>query len=69
MLKGKAKIDYQREYMRNRRKNGVVRPPGVRPINIVSLVGCDDFKEAHYNTEEVFSVTWVDADGNRVYND
>lgn len=32
MLKGKAKTDYQRRYMREYRlKKRLVRPPGVRP--------------------------------------
>lgn len=31
MLKGKAKVDYQRDYMRKRRANKTIRPQKVRP--------------------------------------
>lgn len=36
MLKGKAKVDYQRDYMRKRRANKTIRPQKVRP-NLKSL--------------------------------
>ena len=55
MLKGQAKTDYMREYMRNRRLRGRLLDPSVRPTKeIVRLEYC----------MKVLAPPEIDADGN-----
>jgi len=60
MLKGKAKVEYQREYMRNRRKKHLVRPS---EINYVRPTTTND---TYVSVNAVFTPE-IDADGNRIY--
>ena len=62
MLKGQAKTDYQRKYMRQymrdyRLKGRVVKTQSVKTLDAASPV------------TSPAPTTWVDADGNPVYND
>lgn len=56
-LKGQAKTDYQRQYMRDRRAKGRFIRPEVRPIVKTPWVG------TYGNTNQVE----LDADGNVIY--
>ncbi len=61
MLKGQAKTDYQRNYMRRLRLRGKMLDPSVRP----SLQ--PKTPNAASPVTSPAPVTWVDADGNIVY--
>ena len=65
MLKGKAKTDYQREYMRKLRLKGRLLDPSVRPITNAPWI--DDIAEFVDSASECYTV--IDADGNPIYEE
>jgi len=72
MLTGKAKTDYQREYMRKRRLGGKLLDPVVRPLTITSgEVGLHAYIEPsiRIGMKEGTGIAYLDADGNAVYEE
>lgn len=61
MLKGQAKKDYQREYMRQLRFKGRLLDPSVRPLARL--------EPNVYIDGETFKIIELDADGNPVYEE
>ncbi len=71
MLEGKAKTDYQREYMRKLRLRGKMLDPPVRPLPFV--VHPRIYKDLRHIApgmeEECVPDYKLDADGNPIYDE
>ena len=69
MLKGQAKKDYQREYMRNRRKKQGVKPSQLDPRTevLARRLGADAIRMDMGGVEII--LPGLDADGNPIYEE